>query len=85
MDETPMWFDLPSNITINQKGAKTINIYTTGHEGISFTVVLGCMADSTKLPAVCIFKLKNISKEKFPRGIYIRVNEKGWVNEQEML
>ena len=43
------------------------------------------LADGTKLPAVCIFKLKNILKENFPRGIYIRVNEKGWVNEQEML
>jgi DDE superfamily endonuclease len=43
------------------------------------------MADGTKLPAVCIFKLKNIPKEKFPHGIYIRVNEKGWVNKQEML
>ncbi|GES86898.1 pogo transposable element with KRAB domain [Rhizophagus clarus] len=32
MDETPMWFDLPSNTTINQKGAKTVNICTTGHE-----------------------------------------------------
>ncbi|CAB5326169.1 unnamed protein product [Rhizophagus irregularis] len=43
------------------------------------------MADGTKLPAVCIFKLKNILKEKFPYGIYIRANEKGWINEQEML
>src|SRR6266542_3072444 len=85
MDETPMWFDLPSNTTINQKDAKTVNICTTGHERTSFTVVLRCMANGTKLPAVCIFKLKNIPKEKFPRGIYIRVNEKEWVNEQEML
>lgn len=85
MDETPLWFDLPINTTINQKGAKTVSIRTTGHERSSFTVILACMADGTKLPAVCIFKLKNIPKEKFPRGIYIRVNEKGWVNEQEML
>ena len=85
MDETPMWFDLPSNTTINQKGAKTVNIRTIGHEHTSFTVVLRCMADGTKLPAVCIFKLKNIPKEKFPCGIYIRVNEKGWVNKQKML
>ncbi|GET50680.1 pogo transposable element with KRAB domain [Rhizophagus irregularis DAOM 181602=DAOM 197198] len=85
MDETPMWFDLPSNTTINQKGAKTVSIRTTGHERSSFTVILACMADGTKLPAVCIFKLKNIPKENFPHGIYIRANEKGWVNEQEML
>lgn len=43
------------------------------------------MADGTKLPPVCIFKLKNIPKEKFPIGIHIRANEKGWVNETETL
>ncbi|GES82929.1 pogo transposable element with KRAB domain isoform X3 [Rhizophagus clarus] len=32
MDETSMWFDLPSNTTINQKGAKTVNIRITDHE-----------------------------------------------------
>lgn len=85
MDETPMWFDLPSNTTINKKGEKTVSIRTTGHERTSFTVILGCMADGTKLPAVCIFKVKKIPKEKFPDGIHIRANEKGWVNESEML
>ncbi|GBC01371.1 hypothetical protein RclHR1_41660001 [Rhizophagus clarus] len=80
-----MWFDLPSNTTINQKGAKTVNICITGHKQSSFTVILACMADGTKLPAVCIFKLKNVLKEKFPNSIYIRANEKGWVNEQEIL
>ena len=85
MDETPMWFDLPSNTTVNKKGEKTISIRTTGHERTSFTVILGCMADGTKLPAMCIFKVKKIPKEKFPDGIHIRANEKGWVNESEML
>ena len=85
MDETPMWFDLPSNTTIDNKGTKTVNIRTTGHERSSFTVVLACMADGTKLPAVCIFKLKKLPREEFPHGIYIRVNEKGWMNEEEML
>ena len=65
MDETPMWFDLPSNTTINKKGEKTISIRTTGHEQTSFTVILGCMADGTKLPAVCIFKVKKIPKKNF--------------------
>ncbi|CAB5321968.1 unnamed protein product [Rhizophagus irregularis] len=85
IDEMPMWFNLPNNTTINQKKAKTVSICTIGHEQSSFTVILVCMADGMKLPAICIFKLKNILKEKFPYGIYIRVNEKGWVNKQEML
>ena len=83
MDGTLMWFDLLSNTTINQKDVKTVNIRITGHEHTSFTIILECMADGTKLSAVCIFKLKNIPKEKFSCDIYIRVNEKEWVNEQE--
>ena len=85
MDETSMWFDLLSNTTINQKGVKTVNIHITGYRRTPFTVVLGYMADDTKLPAVCIFKLKNISKENFSYGIHIKVNEKGWANEKEIL
>ncbi|GES84845.1 pogo transposable element with KRAB domain [Rhizophagus clarus] len=69
-----MWFNLPSNMTINQKEAKMVNI-----------LILACIADGMKLPAVCIFKLKNVSKEKFPNSIYISANEKGWVNKQEIL
>lgn len=85
MDETPLWFDLPSNTTIDHKGTKTVSIRTTGHERTSFTVVLACMADGRKLPAVCIFKLKNVPRENFPHGIHIRANKKGWMNEEEML
>ncbi len=85
MDETPMWFDLPSNSTIDHKGTKTVTIHITRHEHSSFTVVLACMADGSKLPAVCIFKLKNVPKEEFSHGIHIRVNEKGWINEYEIL
>ena len=85
MDEIPLWFDLPSNITIDHKGTKTVSIRITRYEHSSFTVVLAYMADGKKLPAVCIFKLKNVPRENFPHGIYIRANEKGWMNENEML
>jgi len=43
------------------------------------------MVDGTKLEPVIIFKLKNIPREVFPDRVKIRVNEKGWVNEEEML
>ena len=85
MNETPLWFDLPSNTTIDHKGAKTVSISIIGHERSSFTVILGCMANGIKLSAVCIYKLKNILKENFSYSIHIRANEKGWVNEKEIL
>ena len=43
------------------------------------------MADGSKLPPVIIFKLKNIPRGTFPDGIFVRANEKGWVNENEMI
>lgn len=40
MDETPIWFDMAGNFTINQKGEKTVHIRATGNEKNRFTVVL---------------------------------------------
>ncbi len=50
-----------------------------------FTVILGCMANDLKLPSVIIFKLKNKPRKEFPNSVFIRTNEKGWVNEEEMI
>jgi len=85
MDETPVTFDLPSNTILDQHDTSTISIHTTSHEKTHFTVILLCLADGTKLSATCIFKLKNIPREQFPQSINIHVNEKGWMNENEML
>ncbi len=43
------------------------------------------MADSSKLSSVIIFKLKNKSREKFSNSVFIRTNEKGWVNKEKMI
>ena len=44
MDETPVWFDMAGNFTVNEKGEKTIYIRSTGNEKNRFTVVLTCAA-----------------------------------------
>jgi hypothetical protein len=44
MDETPVWFDMAGNFTVNPKGEKTIHIRGTGNEKNRFTVVLTCAA-----------------------------------------
>uniref|UniRef100_K7FGA6 HTH CENPB-type domain-containing protein n=1 Tax=Pelodiscus sinensis TaxID=13735 RepID=K7FGA6_PELSI len=81
MDETPMNFDMVGNKTVNPKGAKTVLIKTTGHEKSSFTVVLACTADGAKLRPMIIFKRKTMPKIKFPVGVFVHVNEKGWMDE----
>ena len=85
MDETPVTFDLSSNITIDETGARSISIRTTGYEKTNFTVVLSCMADGTKLPPLIIFKLKKIPRGNFPPEVVIHANQTGWMNEQEMM
>ncbi len=45
MDETPVWFDMAGNFTVNLKGEKTVHIRETGNEKNRFTVVLTCAVD----------------------------------------
>ena len=85
MDETPMFFDLPSNRTVDSVGAQTVTVRTTGHEKTHFTTVLACMADGTKLPHMVIFKRKTMPKENFPPGVVVHVHPKGWMDEEGML
>jgi hypothetical protein len=85
MNKTPVAFDLPNLYILEKCSSNTISIKTTEYERSTFTVILGCMADKSKLPPVVIFKLKNIPREIFPSGIFVRVNAKGWVNENEMM
>ncbi len=44
IDETPVWFDMAENFTVNPKGEKTVHIRETDNEKNRFTVVLTCAA-----------------------------------------
>ena len=85
MDETPLAFDMPSNYTLEETGAQTVGIRTTGYEKSNFTVVLSCLADGTKLPPMILFKLVNVPRQVFPLGIVVRANPSGYMNGDEMI
>jgi len=84
MDVVPLTFDVPSNKTVDVKGAKTIMIKTSGNEKMHYTVVFACCADGTKLPPLLIFKRKTLPKDVTPHGIYIHVHSKGWMGGEVM-
>ncbi|KAK7910104.1 hypothetical protein WMY93_014788 [Mugilogobius chulae] len=84
MDEVPLTFDIPVNRTVEKTGTRMVSILTTGNEKSSFTVVLGCQANGQKLPPMVIFKRKTLPKEKFPAGVIIKANPKGWMDEDKM-
>lgn len=65
MDETPCYFDLPSQSTVEMKGEKSVPVATSGYEKMRFTTVLACAASGRKLKPLLIFKnLKNVPKLK---------------------
>ena len=84
MDEVPLTFDIPVNRTVEKRGTSTVSIRTTGNEKSSFTVVRACHANGQKLPPMVIFKRKTLPKENFPVGVVIKVNPKGWMDEEKM-
>ncbi|GFU97518.1 HTH CENPB-type domain-containing protein [Trichonephila clavipes] len=48
MDNVPLSFDIPPTRTVDDQGASSIPINTTGNERTSFTVVLCCAASGLK-------------------------------------
>uniref|UniRef100_A0AAQ4RF46 HTH CENPB-type domain-containing protein n=1 Tax=Gasterosteus aculeatus aculeatus TaxID=481459 RepID=A0AAQ4RF46_GASAC len=84
MDEVPLTFNLPLTRTVLQKGESSVTLKTTGHERTHFTCVLSCTASGLKLPPMVIFKRVTMPKEKFPKGIAVKVNKKGWMIERLM-
>ena len=85
MDETPFYFDNVPNRTVEQVGAKTVRVLTTGSEKKRCTVVL-CISDTGEfLTTMIIFKGKRKLKLIHPDSVVIRVQEKGWMNEELML
>ena len=40
MGETPIWTDMPSKTTVDQRGLKTVPIKSTGHEKQRMTVCM---------------------------------------------
>lgn len=85
MDETSVPFDMVSKRTIARKGSDCVKIDSTGHEKSNFTVVLCVMASGEKLPPLIIFEKKLIPKRAFPKGVVVKVNKKGWMNETLMI
>ncbi|GBC46370.2 pogo transposable element with KRAB domain [Rhizophagus irregularis DAOM 181602=DAOM 197198] len=80
MNETSVWFDIAGNITVNNKGDKTVHIRTTGNDKNHFTVVLTCSADGTKYPPICIFKDKGWMTSDLMKN-YIDFLFKIWMSE----
>jgi len=75
------FFYMSRNTSIEKQGVRSVSIKTTGAEKQRCTVMLAVTADGGKLPPYVIFKRKTLPKEKFPPGFHVRVQEKGWMDQ----
>ncbi|KAM7309619.1 tigger transposable element-derived protein 6-like [Ixodes scapularis] len=85
-DQMPVYLDMPSALTVHQKGSRQVTVRSTGNEKTRVTVMLSCTADGRKLPPYVVFKRKTLPKgEKFPKNVVIRCQDKGWMDESLVL
>jgi hypothetical protein len=84
-DQTAVYFDMPSNITVNEKGLKIVLIRGTGNEKVRITIMLGVLADGHKLLPYVTLQRKTMPKEKMPMGLVFRCHEKGWMTNELMM
>ena len=85
MDETPVFFDLVPNKTVEKLGSKSVIVRSSGSEKRHVTVVLAIAASGDVLPTMIIFKGKRALKDiKVPEGCIVTVQEKAWVDEAIM-
>ena len=86
MDE-PIWLDMPSATTVNEAGAPSVTIRSTGHEKDRVTVCLAAKANGHKLKPFIVFKggkrdVKRMNEDQqLPGKCVIRTSANGWMDE----
>ena len=83
MDGTPLYFDVVPSKVITKKGTNSVIVRTTGSEKRQLTTILSVTSDSDVLPAMVVFKGKCLLD--IQEGVFIRVQEKGWMDETLIL
>ena len=56
MDETPVYFDMVQSRTLSERGAKSVDLNTTGNDKMRFTVALTITASGSCLPQFVLFR-----------------------------
>ena len=86
MDETSVWDDMVSNTTMDNIGAKSIILKTTGHEKVMVSVCLAAKIDGTKLKPLVVFRgVKRETRalvEEFKNKCVVGSSEKCLENEE---
>ena len=83
-DETPVWYGMVSETTIDATGKKTITLKTTGHEKSRVSVCLAAKADGTKLKPMVVFKgaKREVAalNQEFKHRAVVATSANAWMN-----
>ena len=79
MDETPLYFNMPSSHSVHKKGCREVRVQSTGAEKCQLTILLSCTAAGHRLPPMIIFKGKRVLKNlHIPPGVVVELQQKVW-------
>ena len=86
MDETAVWADMTSGTTVEQTGAQTVSLKTTGHEKMRVSVCLATKADGSKMKPMIVFwrgkrEVKELAEEFRSKCIVVS-SVNAWMNEE---
>ena len=90
MDQTPVFFSMTPNTSLDQVGARTINVRTSSGSTIRVTLAVTVTASGTTLPPLMVFKGKPNGRIQrafgtYPVGCFYAVQERAWMDERVML
>ena len=90
MDQTPIFFSMVPNTTLNCVGDRSVNVHSSSGSTMRITVALTVTAAGGLLPPMFVFKAKpggHVQRElrNFPEGVVYTVQHNAWMDESVML
>ena len=90
MDQTPIFFSMVPNTTLNCVGDRSVNVRSSSGSTMCVTVALTVTAAGGLLPPMLVFKAKpggHVQRElrNFPEGAVYTVQHNAWMDESVML
>ena len=90
MDQTPIFFSMVPNTTLNHVGDRSVNVRSSSGSTMRVTVALTVTAAGGLLPPMFVFKAKpgcRVQRElrNFPEGAVYTVQHNAWMDESVML
>ena len=75
--QTLVFFDMPSSVTVDKKGGKSVIVRSTCNEKSCITFMLGVTVNDSKFPPYVILKRKNFQRNSYWLGLFLEQRKSG--------